>query len=381
MAVTLHARIKLRADNTANWTANNPTLAERELGIETDGAVGPDGTTWRKAKMGPGQWSTLPYISFGDPVAMQAALNALITAHEGDTDPHGDRAYTDTKIAQEVTDRNAAIAAALVGLWDDRGNFDASGADAYPTTGGSGTGGAILKGDVWTVSVAGHGLDMGDTVRALVDSPGLTAANWAAGEANVQQATETTRGTAMIARSSEADDSSTTNDTDIVTPVKMWHAWGISLTLTAFFNAVRGVQLDGLNVTTDAVIADSDSILGAAGKLQGQITAFRSKLQITTSSASSYTITAANVGNDKLLERTSATASTTTIPNDTTEDLPIGSVVCCIQGGDGKDTVTPMSGVTFIALDNALTSAGKGAPYMMVKRAANTWYVTGTLMP
>jgi hypothetical protein len=79
--------------------------------------------------------------------------------------------------------------AALVGLWDDRGNYDAS-VNAYPSSGGSGTGGAILKGDIWTVSVAGtlpvgQVVEPGDTVRALVDTPGNTQANWAIAQNNL----------------------------------------------------------------------------------------------------------------------------------------------------------------------------------------------------
>ena len=49
------------------------------------------------------------------------------------------REYVDNKVA---------------GLLDLRGNYDAS-VNAFPTTGGSGTSGAILKGDFWYVSVAG----------------------------------------------------------------------------------------------------------------------------------------------------------------------------------------------------------------------------------
>lgn len=76
----------------------------------------------------------------------------------------------------------AQIAAASLGLWDDRGTFDASVA-AYPSSGGSGTAGAILKGDIWTISVAGtlptgQVVEIGDTVRALIDTPGNTQANW-----------------------------------------------------------------------------------------------------------------------------------------------------------------------------------------------------------
>jgi hypothetical protein len=77
----------------------------------------------------------------------------------------------------------------VVGLWDDRGSFDAS-VNAYPSSGGSGSAGAILKGDIWTISVAGtlptsQVVNVGDTVRALTDTPGNTQANWAIAEGNL----------------------------------------------------------------------------------------------------------------------------------------------------------------------------------------------------
>lgn len=76
----------------------------------------------------------------------------------------------------------------VVGLWDDRGNYDASG-NTFPASGGSGTAGAILKGDVWTVSVAGTlggvAVELGDMVRALTDTPGQTAGNWAIQQTNI----------------------------------------------------------------------------------------------------------------------------------------------------------------------------------------------------
>lgn len=77
--------------------------------------------------------------------------------------------------------------ALVVGLLDDRGNFDASG-NAFPSSGGSGSAGAILKGDLWTISVAGTlggtSVTAGDVVRALTDTPGQTTGNWAIGENN-----------------------------------------------------------------------------------------------------------------------------------------------------------------------------------------------------
>lgn len=77
----------------------------------------------------------------------------------------------------------------VVGLWDDRGSYDASGG-AYPSTGGSGSAGAIKKGDVWTISVAGtlptgQVVEVGDIIRALVDTPGNTQANWAITQNNI----------------------------------------------------------------------------------------------------------------------------------------------------------------------------------------------------
>lgn len=75
----------------------------------------------------------------------------------------------------------------VVGLIDDRGNYDAS-VNTFPASGGSGTAGAVLKGDLWTISVAGtlggHPVTVGDVVRALVDTPGQTDGNWAITENN-----------------------------------------------------------------------------------------------------------------------------------------------------------------------------------------------------
>ena len=80
------------------------------------------------------------------------------------------------------------VDSAVVGLLDDRGNYDAS-TNLFPSSGGSGTAGAILKGDIWVISVAGtlggSAVAIGDQVRALADTPGQTASNWAISEANI----------------------------------------------------------------------------------------------------------------------------------------------------------------------------------------------------
>lgn len=126
-----------------------------------------------------------------------------LTAHAGSTaNPHGvtkaqvglgnaddtrdaDKPVSTAQAAADTAAFNAAKSYAdglVVGLWDDRGGFDAS-VNTFPTSGGSGTSGAILKGDIWTISIAATagvllGFAVGSTVRAVADSPGQTVGNW-----------------------------------------------------------------------------------------------------------------------------------------------------------------------------------------------------------
>jgi len=91
---------------------------------------------------------------------------------------------------QELTDYalKTYVDSAVVGLLCDCGNYDASG-DVFPSSGGSGTAGAILKGNLWIISVAGTlggaSVTAGDQIRALCDTPGQTASNWAISEAKI----------------------------------------------------------------------------------------------------------------------------------------------------------------------------------------------------
>ena len=94
-----------------------------------------------------------------------------------------------SQVAAAIVTANAYTDTAVTGLWDDRGSFSAAGG-AYPSSGGSGTAGAILKGDIWTISVAGtlptgQVVEVGDTVRALINTPGNTQANWAILQNNI----------------------------------------------------------------------------------------------------------------------------------------------------------------------------------------------------
>jgi hypothetical protein len=120
-----------------------------------------------------------------------------------------------------LTSAQAYADSLLVSVYIDCGNWDAS-TGLFPTTGGTGTSGAIKKGNAFEVSVAGtiggQAFDVGDIIRALVNTPGQTQANWAASEHNTQQATQTTRGTLKLA--TQATAIAATDDLTALTPLQ-----------------------------------------------------------------------------------------------------------------------------------------------------------------
>jgi hypothetical protein len=91
------------------------------------------------------------------------------------TDAASDTYYPSVKATKTYVD------GLVVGLLNDRGNYDASG-NTYPADGGSGVGGGILKGDIWFISVAGTlggtAVTVGSSVRALQNNPGQTPSKW-----------------------------------------------------------------------------------------------------------------------------------------------------------------------------------------------------------
>ena len=165
--------------------------------------------------------------------------------------------------AADTNTLNAANAYAdglVVGLWDDRGNYDASG-NVFPSTGGSGSAGAIRKSDIWTISVAGTlggtSVVPGQTVRALADAPGQTASNWAISSSpggNVADAI--VDGVTNVAPSQNV----------------VFDALALKQSIANLPTDVRAVVLTGLSLATGTAIANTDTMLAAFGKLQKQIT-------------------------------------------------------------------------------------------------------------
>lgn len=103
------------------------------------------------------------------------------------TDAASDTKYPSVKAVKDYADGLVA------GLLDYRGAYDASG-NAYPTTGGSGTAGAVMKGDMWAISVAGTlggvAIQVGDAIIAKIDTPAQTAGDWNTLNTNVSYVPE-----------------------------------------------------------------------------------------------------------------------------------------------------------------------------------------------
>ncbi len=119
------------------------------------------------------------YVSASALAAYQTLANLSVSVS---SDATSDTKYPSVKAIKDYAD------GLVVGLIDDRGNYNAS-VNTFPATGGSGTAGAILKGDLWFISVAGtlgtQAVGVGDQVRAIADTPGQTESNWAISQANI----------------------------------------------------------------------------------------------------------------------------------------------------------------------------------------------------
>lgn len=94
-------------------------------------------------------------------------------------------------IQSVLSSANSYTDGKVAGLLDLRGNYDAS-SNVFPSTGGSGTAGAIAKGDFWYVSVPGvlngKAVNIGDSFYTLIDSP--TSSDWEILQANLTYAPE-----------------------------------------------------------------------------------------------------------------------------------------------------------------------------------------------
>lgn len=190
------------------WKYITPKFGWQVRNKADNGVLWYDGDSWEVTASGGGSGTvtsvglSLPNIFTisGSPVTTSGTLAATLAnqaANQIFAGPSSGGAAAPSfrsLVAADIPDISSVYATKayadglVVGLLDDRGNFDAS-SNTFPAAGGSGSGGAVLKGDLWTISVAGTlggtAVTPGDIVRALTDAPGQTPSNWAVSETNI----------------------------------------------------------------------------------------------------------------------------------------------------------------------------------------------------
>jgi hypothetical protein len=91
----------------------------------------------------------------------------------------------------------------------------------------------------------------------------------------------------------------------------------------------------------------------------------------------SYTLVASPVTDaGKMIVVNSATATTVTIPLQSTANFPIGTQILVMQIGSAQTSIIATSGV-FLNGKNGFTTSGIYAVISLIKIAADTWVVAG----
>lgn len=282
------------------------------------------------------------------PTSLGLVIGTNVQAWDADLDAIKDLAGTSGLLkktaantwALDTTYATQAYADSLVvGLLDDRGNYNASG-NTYPATGGSGAAGAILKGDLWTISVAGVlggvAVTAGDLVRALVDTPGQTNTNWAISETNI--------GFTPL-NASLADGK-----------IYIGNGSGIGTAVTPSGD----VTVDNLGVTAIGALKVTNAMLAGSIDLTAKVTGI---------------LPSANGGTGNGFTKFSGPASaerTFTLPNASAVVLTDNASVTVAQGGTGVGT---------FAANGVLYGNGTGAILVTAQGAANSILIANAGAP
>lgn len=241
--------------------------------------------------------------------------------------------------AAVLTSANTYADSLVVGLLNDRGNYDAS-VNTFPTTGGSGTSGAIKKGDLWTITapgiLGGQDVEIGDMIRALMNTPGQTSSKWAISQNNIGYVAENSANKVNSLSASSTNvqypgaklvyDQLAAKE-PAVTAAAVTDFWSGTKTFRNLATDVRAVVLTGLSLATGTAITASNTVLQAFGLLQKQVTTNLTTLTTHTANVSNpHSVTKAQVGLGNVLNtKVNSTTTDPTVSSDGTQGYSIGS--------------------------------------------------------
>lgn len=129
------------------------------------------------------------------------------------------------------------------------------------------------------------------------------------------------------------------------------------------FQRVGGVDSDG---NPDPYVKMPAADFGGAEKNR--------LVGINVQGGTSYTLAIADVG--KLIEMTSSSANTVTIPPESSVAFALYSVIHIVQSGTGQTSLVEGAGVTILKTDT-LNARTQNSWVSVIKTATNNWRLTG----
>lgn len=142
------------------------------------------------------------------------------------------------------------------------------------------------------------------------------------------------------------------------------------LTTTTFTGALSG------NATTASTLATARTINGTS--FDGSANIVLGGVPINNQTGTTYTFVLVDAG--YVCTFTNASPVTVTVPPESSVNFPITTQIELIQDGAGKVTVAPGVGVTIQSQAGNLSLAAQYSNAVLIKKAADTWYLVGTLI-
>lgn len=170
----------------------------------------------------------------------------------------------------------------------------------------------------------------------------------------------------------------TENVTSIGTDPIIFQQFSGNGTVTAGTNiSVTGNQISVINNPTFSQVVTASSGVAFSDGTQTKVGV--PSISSFVSRTSSYTLDDLTL-RDNIIEMNSSSATTVTIPPDSSLNLPVGSSLDVIQIGSGEVTIAAGVGVTINATPG-LKLRTQWSSCTLLKRASNTWLVYGDLKP